>query len=52
MITNKLENDIIEKREINTWEQRKFEKMNNDFVEAIKKCKIRDRKSTRLNSSH
>ena len=42
MITNKLENDIIEKREINTWEQRKFEKMNNDFLEAIKKCKIRE----------
>lgn len=37
MITNKLENDIIEKREINTWEQRKFEKMNNDFFRSNKK---------------
>lgn len=42
MITNKLENDIIEKREINTWEQRKFEKMNNNFLKAMKKYEIKE----------
>lgn len=42
MITNELENDIIENRKISTWEQRKLEKMNNNFLEAIKKHKIKE----------
>lgn len=42
MLTNELENDIIEKNEINTWEQRKFEKMNNNFLEAMQKYKIKE----------
>lgn len=42
MVTNELENDIIEKNEINTWERRKFEKMNNSFLEAMKKYEIKE----------
>lgn len=42
MITNELENDIIEKNEINTWERRKFEKINNSFLEAMKKYEIKE----------
>lgn len=42
MLTNELENDIIEKNEINAWERRKFEKMSNSFLEAMKKYKIKE----------
>lgn len=42
MLTNELKNDIIEKNEINTWERRKFEKMNNSFLEAMKKYEIKE----------
>lgn len=42
MITNELKNDIIEKNELKTWEQRKFEKMNNNFLEAIKRREMRE----------
>ena len=41
MITNELKNDIIEKKELTTWEQRKFEKMNNNFLEAIKRREMK-----------
>ncbi len=42
MITNELENDIIEKRQIITWEQRKSEKMKNNFLEALKRYEIKE----------
>ncbi len=42
MITNELENDIIEKNKISTWEQKKLEKINNNFLEAIKKYEIKE----------
>lgn len=36
MITNELENDIIEKNELKTWEQIKTEKSNNNFLNSLK----------------
>ncbi len=42
MNTNELENDIIEKREISTWGQRKLEKMINNFLQAIKRYEIKE----------
>ena len=42
MNTNELKNDIIEKRKITTWEQRKQEKIRKNFLEAIKKYEIKE----------
>lgn len=42
MITNELKNDIIEENKIQTWEQMKFNKMNNNFLDAIKTYRMGD----------
>lgn len=42
MITNELKNDIIEENKIQTWEQIKFNKMNNNFLDAIKTYRMGD----------
>ena len=42
MLTNELKNDIIKENELRTWEQRKFEKLNSNFLEAIKRYEIKE----------
>lgn len=42
MITNELENDIIEKNELTKWEEARFQKMNNNFLKALKKYEIKE----------
>lgn len=39
MITNELENDIIERNRLTKWEEHKFKKMNNNFFKELKDYK-------------